>query len=116
MTAHTAVQTRPAASPLSRIGSIAIRACLPLVALALRLVSLNYRALRWTLETVPPAITDRLSRERALVTAREAARRVPAYREHLEAHGYDPGRIDRFDDLPETDKASYIDVHPMADR
>jgi phenylacetate-CoA ligase len=116
MTTQTAVITRVDEGPMARLGTLLVRATLPFVAIALRLISLQYGALRWLLETVPPAMTDRLSRERALMTARAAARRVPAYRDHLEARGYDSARIQRFDELPETDKASYVDVHPMADR
>jgi phenylacetate-CoA ligase len=103
-----------------RIGEIAssaaIRATLPFVGVALRLAALDYGTMRWVLETTPPAVTDRLSRERALLTARHAARRVPAYREHLLAGAFDPVRIDRLDELPETDKASYVDRWSLAER
>jgi phenylacetate-CoA ligase len=118
MTTHLSTRaTATAATPIgSRISSAAIRATLPLIAAALRLISLHYRSLRWMLETMPSAITDRLGRERALVTARDAARHVPAYRAHLEARAIDPRMLPQFDQLPETDKASYVDVHPMGDR
>jgi phenylacetate-CoA ligase len=86
------------------------------VGAGLKLVSLNYGALRWTLEAVPPAVTDRLSRERALETARHAARRVPAYRELLEERAVDPDHIRRLDDLPETDKAAYVDRWTLPER
>lgn len=89
---------------------------LPFVGTALKVVSLNYGALRWTLETVPPAVTDRLSRERAVETARLAARRVPAYRELLEEHAVDPRRIGSMLELPETDKANYVDRWSLAER
>lgn len=97
-------------------GSPAVRAILPLVGAGLRLASLRYGALRWTLETVPPSVTDRLSRERAIVTARHAAHHVPAYRAHLVERGTDPRRIGAFTSLPETDKASYVDRWSIAER
>ena len=100
----------------SSLASLLLRPFLPLIGASLRLVGLNYGALRWTLETVPPAITDRISRERALETARHAARRVPAYRQRLEELAIDPGRIGHHTELPETDKASYVDRWSLADR
>ncbi|MCV0402849.1 MAG: phenylacetate--CoA ligase family protein [Chloroflexi bacterium] len=111
----------PAAAPSaaahdSVASSLAIRATLPLVGLGLKVVSRHYGALRWTLESVPPAVTDRLSRERALVTARHAARHVPAYRALLHEHAIDPSHIRSLADLPETDKASYIDRWPLTER
>ena len=84
--------------------------------LALRLVTREYGSMRWTLERTPPAWSSALSEARALRTARDAARRVPAYRNHLENHGIDPARINSLDDLPETDKASYIDPNPLPTR
>ncbi|MEO6578912.1 MAG: phenylacetate--CoA ligase family protein [Candidatus Limnocylindria bacterium] len=100
----------------SAMGSAAIRAILPAVGAGLRLASLNYGALRWTLEAVPPSVTDRLSIERAIVTARHAADHVPAYRAHLAERGFDPRRIGAFAGLPETDKASYVDRWSIAER
>lgn len=113
MTAHDATMPRAKATPFS---SRLIGLTLPLVGTALRAVGLSYGALRWTLETIPPAMTDRLSRERALETARRAARRVPAYRELLEERAVDPDRIVAVDDLPETDKAGYVDRWSLAER
>jgi phenylacetate-CoA ligase len=115
-TATDLVHDGPFRAAASSVATGAIRAALPAVGAGLRLAALNYRALRWTLETVAPSVTDRLSRERALMTARQAARSVPAYREHLLAAGLDPRRVTSFGDLPETDKASYIDRWPMAAR
>ncbi len=84
--------------------------------LALRLATREYGSMRWTLERTPPAWSSALSEARALRTARDAARRVPAYRDHLENHGIDPARIASLDELPETDKASYIDPNPLPTR
>jgi phenylacetate-CoA ligase len=86
------------------------------VAIALRLVALSYRSLRWLLESVPPPLTDRLSAARALATARHAARHVPAYRELLHERGLDPNGIGSLDELPETDKASYVDRWSLRER
>ena len=83
---------------------------------ALRLVAREFGTMRWTLERTPPAISSALSEARALRTARDAARRVPAYRDHLERHGIDPSRIASLDELPETDKASYVDRYSLSER
>ena len=46
-----------------------------------------------------------------LVTARAAARRVPAYREHARStQASTRACFRRSTELPETDKASYVDV------
>ena len=82
----------------------------------LREVARGYGTMRWTLERTPPAISAGLSEARALRTARQAARRVPAYRSHLDLHAVDPDRITSLADLPETDKATYIDPNPLASR
>jgi len=87
---------------------------LAMVDLALRLVSLRYSMLRRFLELAPPVLTAALSRGRALRTARAALAAVPAYRQHLAAQGV--VRVDAFDSLPETDKAGYVDLHPLASR
>ena len=89
---------------------------LPAVGLGLRLAALSYGVMRWTLETAPPAMTDLLSRERALETARRAARRVPAYRQLLVEHGVDPKGVSSLAELPETDKAGYVDRWTLAER
>ena len=112
----TPVATVPTSRSGHLLASAAIRATLPVVGAGLQLIAQHYGALRWTLESVPSAVTDRLSRERAFVTARQAARDTPAYRAHLVARGIDPDRFGSFTDLPETDKASYVDRWPIADR
>ncbi|HEY6607987.1 MAG TPA: phenylacetate--CoA ligase family protein [Candidatus Limnocylindria bacterium] len=83
---------------------------------ALRLLGRGYGSMRWTLERTPPSVAASLSEARALRTAHDAARRVPAYRDHLVAHAIDPEHIRGLADLPETDKASYIDPNPLASR
>ena len=113
MTTQHATLTRPRGRG---IGIAALHAVLPFVAISLRLVALSYGSLRWLLEKAPPAIADLLSRERALATARHAARRVPAYRALLAERGLDPDRIEALDELPETDKASYVDRWSLTDR
>ncbi|MDQ3149983.1 MAG: phenylacetate--CoA ligase family protein, partial [Chloroflexota bacterium] len=115
MTAHEATTTRLAPHARS-LSSAMIRPLLPAIGLGLKLASLDYGTMRWTLERTPPAVTDRLSRERALETARHAARRVPAYRQLLEAQAIDPARIRSLAELPETDKAGYIDRWSLPDR
>ena len=84
--------------------------------IALKLVARRYATMRWMLERTPPRVSARLSAARALRTARDAARVVPAYRDHLLGAGVDPDRIGSMDELPETDKGSYVDTHVLADR
>ena len=115
MNAHAATADPSAVHP-SSWSSTALRPALPVIATSLKLVSLNYGALKWMLETVPSSVTDRLSRERAMETARHAARQVPAYRERLEEVGIDPRQLPRWEDLPETDKATYVDRWSLAER
>jgi phenylacetate-CoA ligase len=110
---------RPVAPPLMRPSvapALLVRPLLPLIAVALKALSLSYVLLRWTLERMPPAVADFLSAERAHETARAAARRVPAYRAMLEEAGIDPNRLPPLADLPETDKAGYVDRWSLADR
>ena len=95
---------------------LALRPVLPAFALGLRVVSHDYGMLRRLLELAPPRLTHQVSVARALQTARHAARRVPAYREHLLGLGIDPDRIDRLGELPETDKASYVDRFTLEER
>ncbi len=115
MNAH-AVSADRIPAPLESWGSLALRPVLPLVSASLKMASRNYGALKWTLETVPSAVTDRLSRERAMETARHAAQRVPAYRDRLEEVGIDPRHLARWDELPEMDKATYVDRWTLAER
>jgi phenylacetate-CoA ligase len=91
-------------------------AALAVTDVALRLLGREYGTMRWTLERTPPRLAAALSEARALRTAAGAARRVPAYRDYLRRHGVDPRAIQSMDELPETDKASYIDPNPLASR
>ena len=84
-------------------------AALAITDVALRLLGREYGTMRWILERTPPRLAASLSGGRALRTARAAARRVPAYRDYLRLHGIDPAGINSTVELPETDKASYID-------
>lgn len=61
------------------------------------LLAPGFEGLRW-----------RLGRLRAAGTAERARRQVPAYADHLATHGAGPDRVERFTELPETDKASYV--------
>ena len=89
---------------------------LAIVDVVLRVLAQRFGTMRWTLERTSPSVSSALSAARALRTAREAARRVPAYGDHLERHGIDPAHIRSLDELPETDKASYIDPNPLPSR
>ena len=62
------------------------------------------------------AWSSALSEARALRTAREAARRVPAYRDHLERHGIDPARIRSLDELPGDGQGDLHRSESAADR
>ena len=100
----TSRQWRPGVMPMA------------IVDVVLRVLARRFGTMRWTLERTSPSVSSSLSAARALRTAREAARRVPAYRDHLERHGIDPAHIRSVDELPETDKASYIDPNPLPTR
>jgi phenylacetate-CoA ligase len=89
---------------------------LAIVEIVLRVLARRFGTMRWTLERTSPSVSSALSEARALRTARDAARRVPAYRDHLERQGIDPAHIRSLDELPETDKASYIDPNPLPSR
>jgi phenylacetate-CoA ligase len=89
---------------------------LAIVDVVLQAVAQRFGTMRWTLERTPPSVSSALSEARALRTAREAARRVPAYRDHLERHGIDPSRVRSLDELPETDKKSYVDRYRLPER
>jgi phenylacetate-CoA ligase len=84
-----------------------------------RFVGIRYGWLKWLFETMPPrllAVTGRLRAERAVW---RAIRRVPAYRDHLETFAIDPDRLPPaaiLEAVPETDKRSYIDRYPIAQR
>ena len=115
MTAPDLAATRTAPARRS-LTSALIGPFLPAIGLVLKLASLDYGTMRWILERTPPSVTDRLSRERAVQTARHAARRVPAYRQLLEEEAYDPAAIRDLQQLPETDKARYVDRWSLPDR
>jgi phenylacetate-CoA ligase len=106
----------PASTTTIRRGWRPSAMLLAMVDVVLSFVAQRFGTLRWTLERTPPSVSDALSEARALRTARDAARRVPAYRDHLNSNGIDPSSIRSLDELPETDKASYIDRYPLPQR
>jgi phenylacetate-CoA ligase len=89
---------------------------LAIVDVVLQAVAQRFGTMRWTLERTPPSLSSALSEARALRTAREATRRVPAYRDHLERHGIDASSVRSLDELPETDKESYVDRYRLPER
>src|SRR5438034_4165845 len=80
---------------------------------------LRYGWLKALFDNAPPgplAMTGRLRAERA---AWRAVRRVPAYRAYVAAQGVAVDRLvpaGILEKLPETDKRSYIDQYPLAER
>ncbi len=82
-------------------------------------IGLRYGWLKGLFDHAPPrvlAMTGRLRAERA---AWRAVQRVPGYRAYLHAHGVQVERLvpaGILEKLPETDKASYIDRFPLAER
>ena len=86
---------------------------------AFALVGLRYGWLRIVFERTPSVILGGLGQLRAERAAWRANRRVPAYASFLAAAGVDAaalfplGILRR---LPETDKASYINRYPLAER
>jgi phenylacetate-CoA ligase len=87
--------------------------------LVFRFIGIRYGWLQALFTYAPPpvlAITGRLRAERA---AWRAMHRVPAFRAYLGSNGRDPDGIvpaGILGQLPETDKGSYIDRYPLADR
>jgi phenylacetate-CoA ligase len=84
--------------------------------LGLRAISKRYGALQWFLEVMPPGPADAFSTARALRAARHAAHVVPAYRAILGEAGLTAKGIRSLDELPETDKKTYADRFPLAER
>lgn len=61
---------------------------------------------------------EALSRQRALHLFQEAARRVPAYQDHLHRSGIDPSKVtsfEAFEDVPPISKRSYLRAYPLKD-
>ena len=113
MTAETDVQPAIAAPTARRLpGPMRLKG----MELALRSIGKHYGALQWFLEVMPPGPADAFSTARALRAAQSAAKHVPAYRDFLFSRGLEPDNIRSLDDLPETDKRSYADVYPLAER
>lgn len=87
--------------------------------LAFRLIGVRYGWLRTLFRAAPPWTLTLAGRLRAERAAWRAIKRVPAYRDHLRAAGVDPDRLPPagiLEAIPETDKRSYIDLHPLASR
>ncbi len=118
MTVRTTATSEPALPPQAATAHRRLPGPLPQWGLEvlLRSISRRYGALQWFLEVMPPGPADAFSEARALRAARDAARHVPAYRDFLQGMGVEPDRIRDLRDLPETDKKSYIDPYPLAQR
>jgi phenylacetate-CoA ligase len=113
MTAQTDTQPVTAPPDKRRLpGPIQLKA----MELALRGISQRYGALQWFLEVMPPRPADAFSIARAIRAARHTARVVPAYRTLLGEHGIGASAIRSLDELPETDKKTYADRFPLAER
>lgn len=109
------------AHPITAVASVArhhqlLRPFLPAIGLGLQALSHDYVTMRALLERTPPTLGAATSATRALQTARRAARRVPAYRAFLRDRALDPDRIGSLAELPETDKATYIDRYSLVAR
>ncbi|HEX8201870.1 MAG TPA: hypothetical protein VF590_15445, partial [Isosphaeraceae bacterium] len=77
---------------------------------------LDIRALERRLDDPAAPPWEDQGRAHALRTFREAARRVPAYRDFLARHGVDPIAIRTAADfaaVPPTDKTNYIERYPL---
>ncbi|TAK01457.1 MAG: phenylacetate--CoA ligase family protein [Chloroflexota bacterium] len=87
--------------------------------LTFRFIGIRYGWLKALFVTMPPALLRLTGRLRAERAAWRAIKRVPAYRAHLRAAGIDHDRLPPagiLEAIPETDKRSYIDLHPLAER
>jgi phenylacetate-CoA ligase len=105
--------------PLARGLGLGRNAWLLPLDLTFRTVGLRYGWLKGLFDHAPPgplAMTGRLRAERA---AWRAVQRVPAYRAYLYEQGVAVDRLvpaGILEKLPETDKRSYIDRYPIAER
>ena len=84
-----------------------------------RTVGLRYGWLKALFIITPAPLLRTIGRLRAERAAWRASRRVPAYRQFLEASGVDRAGLfplGVLDHLPETDKANYVDRYSLFDR
>jgi phenylacetate-CoA ligase len=75
----------------------------------------RYRPFIWLVSSVPPRVLAEIGRWRAVRTAADAYRRVPAYRTFLDEHGVSETAF-RALDLPAMDKDGYIRRFTIDDR
>ncbi len=84
-----------------------------------KLIGLRYRWLKSFFDHAPAGPLAVLSRRRAERVAWRAVARVPAYRSYIRSADVDVGRLVPWgilSHLPETDKRSYVDRYPLAER
>lgn len=89
------------------------------VDLTFRAIGLRYRWLKALFDRASAEPLSLLGRRRAERAAWRALEHVPAYRSYLIQDGIDVGRLvpwGRLDRLPETDRKTYIDHYPPAER
>jgi len=82
-------------------------------------IGLRYRWLNALFDHAPPDALSLLGKMRAERSAWRALQRVPAYRSYVRNAGVDVERLVPWNilaHLPETDKRSYIDRYPIAER
>jgi phenylacetate-CoA ligase len=87
--------------------------------LTFKAIGLRYRWLKAFFDRVPAQPLTVLGRRRAERAAWRAVERVPGYRSYLRAAGVDVERLvpwNILSHLPETDKPSYVDRYPIAER
>ncbi len=87
--------------------------------LTFKLIGLRYRWFKFLFDHAPAEPLAVLGRRRAERVAWRAVERVPAYRSYLANAGVDVVRLVPWhilSHLPETDKRSYVDRYPVAER
>jgi phenylacetate-CoA ligase len=107
--------TAPIHLPVRRPGPlrrITVRILLAPLDRVLHLLGPRYRPFMWTMRHLPPRLAAALGRLRAERAVAAAMRHVPAYAAHVAASDAEPTAVGRFV-VPTTDKATYIDAHPI---
>ena len=67
----------------------------------------------WFLSKAPASVLEKLGKKNAVALVQEAALKIPAYQDFLSSRGVDPQKIKNLEELPMTDKESYLQKYPL---